>query len=324
MTAGASRFLQRLSEPGPLVAVELRPPRSGLDAAQSMDVWIDMHHALRRLAGKGTFILLTDDAVGDREEESLAHLTANLGVEPVPRAAGGPSPGTAVAGTIPRAAAGQAEPGAAAGGPAPRAAPDDPFGYVLPFLTCKHPLEYCRLFARRAADLGVAGVTVVGGDHLGGAPRCVPHGQDLRRILRADQPNLALGGWANPHRDPAEQARFIAGEGFAADYVLTQVVSRHSLARVERFHSELDRRGVALPVVHGVFLYRSPNPRTLKQLGRFFPVPTEEVAREFAAGADPTEVCARTIRALRNAGAEKVYVSNLGVGEAPALLEQLL
>lgn len=305
MTAGASRFLQSLSEPGPMVAVELRPPRSGLDAARSMDVWIDMHHALRRLAGQGTFILLTDDAVGDREEESLAHLAANLGAEPAPRAVAGTPPGTA-------------------SGTEPRAVPDDPFGHVLPFLTCKHPLEYCRLFARRAADLGVAGVTVVGGDRLGGAPRCVPHGQDLRRILRADQPNLALGGWANPHRDPAEQARFIAGEGFTADYVLTQVVSRHSLARVERFHSELDRRGVALPVVHGVFLYRSPNPRTLKQLGRFFPVPTEEIAREFGAGAAPTEVCARTIRALRNAGAEKVYVSNLGIGEAPVLLELLL
>ena len=316
-----------------MVAVELRPPRSGLDATRSMDVWIDMHHALRRLAGQGTFILLTDDAVGDREEESLAHLAANLGAESAPRAvASGTGPRAAVAGTTPaaasgtqpRAAANGTIPRAATSGTEPRAVPEDPFGHVLPFLTCKHRLEYCRLFARRAADLGVAGVTVVGGDRLGGTPRCVPHGQDLRRILRADQPNLVLGGWANPHRDPAEQARFIAGEGFAADYVLTQVVSRHSLAQVECFHSELDRRGVALPVVHGVFLYRSPNPRTLKQLGRFFPVPTEEVAREFTAGASPAEVCARTIRALRNAGAEKVYVSNLGVGEAPALLERLL
>lgn len=296
MTTGASRFLQRLSEPGPMVAVELRPPRSGLDAARSMDVWIDMHHALRRLAGQGTFILLTDDAVGDREEESLAHLAANLGAEPAPRTTGGTNPG------------------AAAGGP---------LGHVLPFLTCKHPLEYCRLFVRRAADLGVAGVTVVGGDRSGGAPRCVPHGQDLRRILRADQPGMALGGWANPHREPTEQARFVAGEDFAADYVLTQVVSRHSLARVERFHSELARRGVALPVVHGVFLYRSPNPRTLKQLGRFFPVPAKEVAREFAAGDGPVEACAKTIRALRNAGAEKVYVCNLGVRDAPALMAQL-
>lgn len=295
MTAGASRFLRRLSEPGPMVAVELRPPRSGLDAARSMDVWIDMHHALRRLAGQGTFILLTDDAVGDREEESLAHLAANLGAEPGPRTSNGTD----------------------------AAAADGPFGHVLPFLTCKHPLEYCRLFARRAADLGVAGVTVVGGDRSGGAPRCVPHGQDLRAVLRADQPGLALGGWANPHRDPAEQARFVAGEGFAADYVLTQVVSHHSLARVERLHAELARRGVALPVVHGVFLYRSANPRTLEQLGRFFPVPAAEVSREFAAGAGPVEVCARTIRALRSAGAEKVYVSNLGVGEAPALLARL-
>ena len=292
MTAGASPFLQRLAQPGPMVAVELRPPRSGLDSRGGMDVWIDMHHALQRLVRQGTFILLTDGAVGDHEEESLAHLAANLGAEPVPGPAGGSS---------------------TSGG----------FDHVLPFLTCKHSLTYCRLFARRAADLGVAAVTVVGGDRSSGAPRCAPHGQDLRRILRADQPGLVLGGWANPHRDPVEQARFVAGEGFAAEYVLTQVVSHHSLAQVERFQSELARRGVALPVVYGVFLYRSANPRTLKQLERFFPVPAAEVAREFDAGASSVEICARTIRALRSVGADKVYVSNLGPRDGPALLERL-
>lgn len=290
MSAGESRFLKRLAAPGPLVAVELRPPRSGLDATRSMDIWIDMHHALQRLGRQGTFVLLTDDAVGDREEESLAHLAANLGAEAAPR--GG---------------------GAGAGS----------FDHVLPFLTCKHPLAYCRLFARRAAELGVAGVTVVGGDRCGGPPRCVPHGRNLRRILRADLPDLALGGWANPHRDPVEQARFVAGEDFEADYVLTQVVSHHSLARVERFQSELARHGVALPIVYGVFLYRSANPRTLKQLGRFFPVPAAEVAREFDAGHGPLEICARTIRALRSAGADKVYVSNLGARDGPQALANL-
>lgn len=290
MSAGESLFLKRVGKPGPLVAVELRPPRSGMDATRSMDVWIDMHHALRRLGRQGTFVLLTDDAVGDREEESLAHLAANLGAEAAPRPAG----------------AGSRD-----------------FDHVLPFLTCKHPEAYCRLFARRAAELGVAGVTVVGGDRCGGLPRCVPHGRDLRRILRADLPDLALGGWANPHRDPVEQARFVAAEGFEADYVLTQVVSHHSMAQVERFQSELARRGVALPVVYGVFLYRSANPRTLKQLGRFFPVPAAALAREFNAGDDPFEICARTIRALRSAGADKVYVSNIAARDGPQTLARL-
>lgn len=280
VSAAGTRLLARLAETEPMIAAELRPPRSDLDAAQSMDVWIDMHHTLMRLVRQETYILLTDDAVGDVEEESLTHLAANLGDT---------------------------------GG----------FEFVLPFLTCKHPLEYCRLFARRAAALGVAGLTVVGGDRGVGVPRCVPHGQDLRRILRSDQPGLVLGGWANPHRDPAEQAELISRAEFAADYVLTQVVSHHSLPSAERFQRELARRGVTLPVVYGVFLYRSANPRTLRQLGRFFPVPAAEITREFESGASPAEICARTIRALREIGAEKVYLSNLGSRDATAGLTRI-
>ena len=263
-----STLVKRLNEPGPLVAVELRPPRLGMGRSRSMSVWIDMHHAVRRLARQDTFVLLTDDAAGDHEEESLAHLAANLG-------------GSADLGTI------------------------------VPFLTCKHPLDYCRVFARRASGLGVAAVTVVGGDHSVGPDRCVPHGKDLRRILRADQPGLALGGWANPHRDPVRQARFIADADFTADFVLTQIVSHHSLERVEHFQNELARLGVDLPVVYGVFHYHSANPRTLDYLGRYFPVPAREITREFDSGATGEEVCVRTIRALRGVGADKVYVSNL-------------
>ena len=217
--AGSSAdIVARLRRPGPMVGVELRPPRLGLDAPRGMDVWIDMYHAVRRLARNGIFVLLTDDAAGDPEEESVAHLATNLG--------SGADLET-----------------------------------VVPFLTCKHPLEYCRLFARRAAGLGVAGVAVVGGDHSVGPGRCVPHGKDLRAILRREQPGFPLGGWANPHRDPVEQARFVADDDFSADFVLTQIVSHHSIGRVEMFRAELERLGVDIPVVYGVFLYRSANSR---------------------------------------------------------------
>ena len=270
-------IVARLHEPGPMVGVELRPPMLGLDAARGMDVWIDMHHSVRRLARDGTFVLLTDDAAGDPEEESLAHLAANLG-------------GTAELAT------------------------------VVPFLTCKHPLEYCRLFARRAVGLGVAGIAVVGGDHSIGPERCVPHGKDLRAILRRELPGFPLAGWANPHRDPVEQARFVAADDFSADFVLTQIVSHHSLGQLERFRAELDRLGVDIPVVYGVFLYRSANPRTLRYLNRYFPVPAREITAEFAAGSSADEICSRTIRRLGEAGAEKVYVSNLRGGEVAARL----
>ena len=272
---------ERFARPGPLVAVELRPPRLGLEAVRGMGVWIDLRHAVRRLVARGTCVLLTDDAAGGGEEESLAHLAANMG----------------------------------AGADLSR---------VLPFLTCKHPLAYCRMFARRAEALGVAGVTVVGGDRVGGQERCVPHGEDLRRILRAEQPGLTLGAWANPHRDPVEQARYVAEAEGAADYVFAQIVSHHSLSRVERFRAELDRIGAALPVVYGVFLYRSPNPRTLATLNRYFPVPAREIVREFAERASPERICARSIRRLREAGAEKVYVSNLRSRDAAEALARIM
>ena len=64
-----------------------------------------------------------------------------------------------------------------------------------------------------------------------------------------------------------------------------------------------ERRGLALPGIFGVFYYRSANPRTLGALNGFLPVPIDGLTREFADGATPDEVCARTIRALMDAGA---------------------
>jgi hypothetical protein len=81
---------------------------------------------------------------------------------------------------------------------------------------------------------------------------------------------------------------------------------------VEQFLEEARRRGVTQPGVFGVFLYRSANPGTLERLADFFPVPAAEVTREFEAGLTPEEICAKTVRALREVGADKVYLSNLG------------
>src|ERR671931_1026947 len=65
-------------------AAELRPPRAELAASEGMDAWIDTYHAVRRLTRQGTFVFLTDSAVGTEEEDNLRHLVTNLGHD-VPR-----------------------------------------------------------------------------------------------------------------------------------------------------------------------------------------------------------------------------------------------
>jgi hypothetical protein len=264
-----SSVLQRLRDPTPLAAVELRPPRTGLSAAESMDIWIDMYHSIQHLARRDTIIFLTDNAVGRSEEENLSHLTVNL--------------------------AGDVDP-----------------ARIIPFLTSKHSVEYCLMHAARTRSHGLEALTVLGGDHTVGPPRCLPHARELRSLIRRRVPDLNLGGWANPHRDPVEQVDFLLDERFEAEFYLTQVVSHHSIRAVERFLVEARRRGVPHPGVFGVFLYKSANPTTLARLADFFPVPAAEITREFEAGLSPEEICARTVRALRDVGADKVYLSNLG------------
>ncbi len=264
-----SGFLQRLSEPQPLIGVELRPPRSGLSYADSVDTWIDLNHSIRKLVRGDTVVFLTDNAVGRSEEENLQHLTTNL-------------------------------------------AEHVDASKIVPFLTCKHSLEYCLMYATRAASHGIEALTVLGGDLSSGLPRCLPHAHDLRWAIRKRMPSLQLGGWANPHRDPVKQVDFLLRENFAAEFFLTQIVSHHSIDAVGRFLAEVERRDVPYPGVFGIFMYRSPNPKTLAQLSRFFPVPAPEITRDFESGLSPEEICARSIRALRDVGVNRVYVSNLG------------
>jgi hypothetical protein len=195
---------------------------------------------------------------------------------------------------------------------------------IVPILTCKHTLEYCETFAVRAASDGFEALTVLGGDASVPPPRCVPHGRDLREILATRVPGLVLGGWTNPHRAAGEQVDFLAAPDAHTTFALSQIVSHHALGEVARFRDEMARRRVATPVVYGVFFYRSANPRTLSTLGTFFPVPAEGITADFAAGASAEEICAKTIRALRGEGAEKIYVSNLGERGTGRRLRQIL
>jgi hypothetical protein len=74
----------------------------------------------------------------------------------------------------------------------------------------------------------------------------------------------------------------------------------------------------------GVFYYRSANPKTLETLREFLPVPVAELTEEFAQGATPDAVCARSIRELTAAGVRHFYVSNLPVNRAAATLQRIL
>jgi hypothetical protein len=264
-----------------VVGAELRPPRAELDGPEGMDAWIDTYHAVRRLTRDGTFVFLTDSAVGAEEEDNLRHLVTNLGTD-VPR------------------------------------------GRIVPFLTSKHSLQYCLSYADRAHQSGFPALVVLGGDKLVGAPRCLEHAWQLREMLGTRNRAVELGGWANPNADPDRQADYLAAANFHASFYLTQIVSHHNIEPVRRFLDATRRRGVTLPGMFGVFYYRSANARTLEVLKGFLPVPAEGLTREFAGGATAEDVCARTVRALLDAGARHFYISNLPLARASSVLAEIL
>ncbi len=182
---------------------------------------------------------------------------------------------------------------------------------VVPFLTSKHPLEYCLSYADRARQHGFESLVVLGGDRRIGIPRSVEHAWELRQAIRGAGSDLVLGGWANPYRPPERQVDYLADPRFCGEYYLTQIATHHDIEPVARFVERAAARGITMPGVFGVFYYRSANPRTLAQLADFISVPAEGLTREFAEGAPAEEVCARTIRALAALGVRRFYVSNL-------------
>ncbi len=202
---------------------------------------------------------------------------------------------------------------------------DVPRDRVVPFLTTKHSLDFCLGYAEQAWQHGFPSLVVLGGDKSVGRPRCVNHAWELRREIRAREPRLNLGGWANPYADAVRQVDYLTDESFAAEFYLTQIVSHLDLAPVERFVNEARRRGLdSVPGMFGVFYYRSANPKTLSVLSRFLPVPVEPLAAEFAAGATAVDVCARTLRAMMDIGVRHFYISNLPLMSASTTLNAIL
>jgi 5,10-methylenetetrahydrofolate reductase len=246
-----------------------------------MDAWIDTYHAVRRLTRQGTYVFLTDSAIGADEEDNLRHLVTNLGHD-VPR------------------------------------------DRIVPFLTAKHTLEFCLSYAERAHQSGFPALVVLGGDKAVGRARVMEHAWQLRRLLRERDDTLALGGWANPHRDADRQVDYLAAADFSAEFYLTQVVSHHQLAPVAHFLETAARRGMSMPGLFGVFFYRSANSRTLNALKDFLPVPVEGLTRDFAEGASAEDVCARTIRALMEMGAKHFYISNLPIARTQQVLANIM
>lgn len=195
---------------------------------------------------------------------------------------------------------------------------------VIPFLTTKHSLEFCLAYADQAVHNGFLSLVVLGGDKHVGRPRILEHAWQLRKLIRQRHPGLELGGWANPIADPLRQVEFLLDPDVSADFYLTQIVSHHQADRVHAFLEAGRSGGLALPGVFGVFYYRSANPRTLEMLSEFLPVPVDQLKAEFAAGATPIDVCARTIRFLIDAGEKHFYVSNLPSKKTADTLKTIL
>jgi 5,10-methylenetetrahydrofolate reductase len=196
--------------------------------------------------------------------------------------------------------------------------------HVVPFLTTKHSVDFCLGYADQAVHHQFPSLVVLGGDKHIGRTRCVEHAWQLRQLIRRRHAGLELGGWANPTAPPSSQVDFLLDTEANADFYLTQIASHHQAAQVSAFLEEARRRGLSIPGVFGVFYYRSANPATLRMLRQFLPVPVEELSAEFAAGATPADVCARTIRTLVDLGAQHFYVSNLPLRRTVQTLNEIL
>ncbi len=68
------------------------------------------------------------------------------------------------------------------------------------------------------------------------------------------------------------------------EFFLTQVVSHHDSARVDRLLEEMDRRRLGVPGVFGVFFYRSANPKTPLTLRRLPAGPSPAAHRGIRGG----------------------------------------
>ena len=186
--------------------------------------------------------------------------------------------------------------------------------HVVPFLTCKHSLEFCLGYADQATHHGFSSLVVLGGDkHARPAALRRPRVAAARSRFARGIPQLELGGWANPNARPRSSRSTSCSIAEAnADFYLTQIVSHHQA----RARSRVSRRG-APPRRHDAgglrrVLLSQRQPADAggaaavpAGAGRGADAPSSPPARR------PIDVCARTIRTLLDLGARHFYISNL-------------
>jgi 5,10-methylenetetrahydrofolate reductase len=193
----------------------------------------------------------------------------------------------------------------------------------VPFLTSKHTLDYCLSYAERAWQHEFSSLVVLGGDKHVGPPRVFEHAWQLRQAIRAREPKLTLGGWANPNAQASGPVDYLLAHAFTAAYYLTQIVSHLHVKPVERFIQETRQRGIDMPGMFGVVYYRSAKPQTLATLGRFLPVPAEPLTESSMRARRPWRSArARSVRC--DVGVRHFYVSNLPLGRAQTTLDSIV
>ena len=129
---------------------------------------------------------------------------------------------------------------------------------VVPFLTCKHSLDFCLGYADQAAHHGFESLVVLGGDKHVGRPRCVEHAWQLRKSHSRASPR-ARAGRLGESDGAARRSRSISC--WMPRRTRTSTSRRSSRiirpAAVSAFIEEARRRGLTIPAVFGVFFYRS-------------------------------------------------------------------
>ena len=169
-------LLSALKSSGSVFAAELRPPRAELATSEGMDAWIDTYHAVRRLTRQGTFVFLTDSAVGAQEEDNLRHLVINLGTD-VPRE---------------------------------RIVPFLTSKHSREF--CLSYAERARQHGFPALVV-LGGDKTVGTPRC---VEHAWQLREMLREGGESVADIALGGWANPHADPERQVDYLAASNFHA------------------------------------------------------------------------------------------------------------
>ena len=195
---------------------------------------------------------------------------------------------------------------------------------VIPFLTTKHSLEFCLAYADQAVHNGFPSLVVLGGDKHVGRPRSLEHAWQLRKLIRERHPASSWAAGRTPSRTRSGRLSSCCGPRRTRTSTSRRSCRTIRSIASARFSTPAGPRDSAMPGVFGVFYYRSANPKTLEMLSEFLPVPVEELKREFASGATPIDVCARTIRFLVDIGARHFYVSNLPAKKTAATLTTIL